>query len=203
MLLPMSSFAEENGVVTSLDRWALRRRAAINPPGEARPSDFTLTELAQRLGASDFGGHPAPVLQEIREAVPAYARRYGRRPRRRGCAAAVVDAGARGPDVDAAHAARAADATSFSSRRAACSRYRRARSRWCAATARTPSAARTRWSSTPRTPLPWASRPATVIDVAANGHRIRGLVPHDGPAARRRLGDGAVRGARHCPRPER
>ena len=73
VLLPMNSFAEENGVVTSLDRWALRRRAAINPPGEARPSDFTLTELAQRLGASDFGGHPAPVLQEIREAVPAYA----------------------------------------------------------------------------------------------------------------------------------
>ena len=73
VLLPMTSFAEESGVVTSLDRWALRRRAAINPPGEARPSDFTLTELAQRLGASEFGGHPTPVLQEIREAVPAYA----------------------------------------------------------------------------------------------------------------------------------
>ena len=73
VLLPMTSFAEENGVVTSLDRWALRRRAAIDPPGEARPADFTLTELGHRMGASDFGGHPAPVLQEIRDAVPAYA----------------------------------------------------------------------------------------------------------------------------------
>ena len=73
VLLPMTSFAEENGVVTSLDRWALRRRAAIDPPGEARPADFTLTELGHRMGAQDFGGHPAPVLQEIREAVPAYA----------------------------------------------------------------------------------------------------------------------------------
>ena len=73
VLLPMTSFAEENGVVTSLDRWALRRRAAIDPPGEARPADFTLTDLGHRMGASEFGGHPAPVLQEIREAVPAYA----------------------------------------------------------------------------------------------------------------------------------
>ena len=73
VLLPMTSFAEENGVVTSLDRWALRRRAAIDPPGEARPADFTLTELGHRMGAVEFGGHPAPILQEIREAVPAYA----------------------------------------------------------------------------------------------------------------------------------
>ena len=73
VVLPMTSFAEESGVVTSLDRWVQRRRPAIDPPGEARPCDFVLTELAHRLGAKDFGGHPAPVLQEIREAVPAYA----------------------------------------------------------------------------------------------------------------------------------
>ena len=37
VLLPMTSFAEENGVVTSLDRWALRRRAAIDPAGRGPP----------------------------------------------------------------------------------------------------------------------------------------------------------------------
>ena len=73
VMLPMTSFAEENGVVTSLDRWVLRRRAAIDPPGEARPTDSTLTRLARHMGRADFGGHPPETLQAIREAVPAYA----------------------------------------------------------------------------------------------------------------------------------
>ncbi|MCY4624593.1 MAG: molybdopterin-dependent oxidoreductase [Chloroflexi bacterium] len=73
VLLPMTSFAEEDGVVTSLDRWVLRRRAAIDPAGEARPSDALLTQLARRMGANGFGGHPSEVLEAIREAIPAYA----------------------------------------------------------------------------------------------------------------------------------
>ena len=73
VVLPMTSFAEEDGVVTSLDRWVLRRRAAIDPVGESRPSDSVLTQLARRMGADGFGGHPSETLQAIREAVPAYA----------------------------------------------------------------------------------------------------------------------------------
>ncbi|MDE2969331.1 MAG: molybdopterin-dependent oxidoreductase [Chloroflexota bacterium] len=73
VLLPMTSFAEEDGVVTSLDRWVLRRRAAIEPKGEARPADAVLTQLARRMGVDGFGGHPSETLQAIRDAVPAYA----------------------------------------------------------------------------------------------------------------------------------
>ena len=73
MLLPMTSFAEEDGIVTSLDRWVTRRRAAIEPAGEARPIDAFLTLLARRMDADGFGGHPSETLQAIREAVPAYA----------------------------------------------------------------------------------------------------------------------------------
>ena len=73
VLLPMTSFAEEDGVVTSVDRWVTRRRAAIEPVGESRPSDSVLTQLGRRMGADGFGGHPSETLQAIREAVPAYA----------------------------------------------------------------------------------------------------------------------------------
>ena len=105
VLLPMTSFAEENGVVTSLDRWALRRRAAIDPPGEARPADFTLTELGHRMGAQDFGGHPGAGLAGDPRGRSRLRSRHGRRPRRRRRAARVVDAGARRPDATAADAA--------------------------------------------------------------------------------------------------
>ena len=73
VLLPMTSFAEEDGVVTSIDRWVTRRRAAIEPAGEARPADAVLTQLGRRMGHADFGGHPSEMLRTIREAVPAYA----------------------------------------------------------------------------------------------------------------------------------
>ena len=73
VVLPMTSFAEEDGVVTSVDRWVLRRRKAIDPVGEARPSDAVLMQLGRRMGADGFGGHPSETLQAIREAVPAYA----------------------------------------------------------------------------------------------------------------------------------
>ena len=202
VLLPMTSFAEENGVVTSLDRWALRRRAAIDPPGEARPADFTLTELGHRMGAQDFGGHPAPVLQEIREAVPAYA----------DATDDALDAG--GVQLPWSMPERA-DLTPLrrcsralptprrsSSRRAACSRCRRARSRWCAATARTPSAARTRWNST-RTTLPRWAWPRRRDRRRGQRPSHPGPRPHDGPAARRRLRHGPLRRACHRPRPKR
>ena len=73
VLLPMTSFAEEDGVVTSADRWVTRRRVAIDAQGQARPADAVLTQLARRMGADGFGGHPPETLQAVREAVPAYA----------------------------------------------------------------------------------------------------------------------------------
>ena len=74
VVLPMTSFAEDDGTVTNLDRWVQLRRPAIDPPGEARPSTHTFAELAKRMGAADFGdGDPAGVLSEIASVIPAYA----------------------------------------------------------------------------------------------------------------------------------
>ena len=74
VVLPMTSFAEDDGTVTNLDRWVQSRRAAIEAPGEARPSTYTFAELARSMGVSDFGGDdPTAILAEIADAVPAYA----------------------------------------------------------------------------------------------------------------------------------
>ena len=74
VVLPMTSFAEDDGTVTNLDRWVQSRNAAIEAPGEAQPSTYTFAELARRMGASNFGnGEPASVLAEIASTIPAYA----------------------------------------------------------------------------------------------------------------------------------
>ena len=203
VLLPMTSFAEENGVVTSLDRWALRRRAAIDPPGEARPADFTLTELGHRMGAQDFGGHPAPVLQEIREAVPAYA-------------AATDDAlDAGGVQLPWSMPERA-DLTPLPPLQPRSCRRRfvplRAGPRARAAGGRGRGGAQQRQERHP--PRGRAGAPPGRRCRDGRGPRRRdrrrgqrpshpGPRPHDGPAARRRLRHGPLRRACHRPRPER
>ncbi len=74
VVLPMTSFAEDEGTVTNIDRWVQLRRAAIEAPGEARPSTYTFAELARRMGATDFSdGEPSAALGEIARAVPTYA----------------------------------------------------------------------------------------------------------------------------------
>ena len=181
VLLPMTSFAEESGVVTSLDRWALRRRAAINPPGEARPSDFTLTELAQRLGASDFGGHPAPVLQEIREAVPAYA----------DATDDALDAGGvqlpwsmpERADLTSMPPmqARAADATSFLFAPGRVLALPEGEVEVVRSNGKNAIRREDALELHPEDAAAMGVAPGDVIDVAANGHRIRGLVRTTGP----------------------
>ncbi len=181
VLLPMTSFAEENGLVTSLDRWALRRRAAIDPPGEARPADFTLTELGHRMGSTEFGGHPAPVLQEIREAVPAYA-------------AATDDAlDAGGVQLPWSMSERA-DMTSMApmqARDADAASFLFAPGRVLALPEGEVEVVRSNGKNAirredalelhPEDAAAMGVAPGDVIDVAANGHRVRGLVRTTGP----------------------
>ena len=181
VLLPMTSFAEENGVVTSIDRWALRRRAAIDPPGEARPADFTLTELGHRMGAQDFGGHPAPVLQEIREAVPAYA-------------AATDDALDAGGVQLPWSMPKRADLTPLwpmQARNSDAASFLFAPGRVLALPAGEVEVVRSNGKNAirredalelhPDDAAAMGVAPGDVIDVAANGHRIRGLVRTTGP----------------------
>ena len=181
VLLPMTSFAEENGVVTSLDRWALRRRAAIDPPGEARPADFTLTELGHRMGAQDFGGHPAPVLQEIREAVPAYA----------AATDDALDAGGVQLPWSMPERADMTPLPPMQARDADAASFLFAPGRVLALPAGEVEVVRSNGKNAirredalelhPDDAAAMGVAPGDVIDVAANGHRIRGLVRTTGP----------------------
>ena len=181
VLLPMTSFAEENGVVTSLDRWALRRRAAIDPPGEARPADFTLTELGHRMGASDFGGHPAPVLQEIREAVPAYA----------AATDDALDAGGMQLEWSMPERADLTPLPLMQPRTSDAATFLFAPGRVLALPAGEVEVVRSNGKNAirredalelhPDDAAAMGVAPGDVIDVAANGHRIRGLVRTTGP----------------------
>ena len=181
VLLPMTSFAEENGVVTSLDRWALRRRAAIDPPGEARPADFTLTDLGHRMGATGFGGHPAPVLQEIREAVPAYA----------AATDDALDAGGVQLSWSMPERADLTPLPQMQPRTADAATFLFAPGRVLALPAGEVEVVRSNGKNAirredalelhPDDAAAIGVAPGDVIDVAANGHRIRGLVRTTGP----------------------
>ena len=181
VLLPMTSFAEENGVVTSLDRWALRRRAAIDPPGEARPGDFTLTELGHRMGAVEFGGHPAPVLQEIRETVPAYA----------AVTDDALDAGGVQLPWSMPERAGLTPLPPMQPRTADAASFLFAPGRVLALPAGEVEVVRSNGKNAirredalelhPDDAAAMGVAPGDVIDVAANGHRIRGLVRTTGP----------------------
>lgn len=85
VVLPASSFAEKGGTFTSLERRVQRLQPARPPVGESRPDGWIISELLRRLKVpahsplddreptpTDYRFH-GPVLQEIRELVPAYA----------------------------------------------------------------------------------------------------------------------------------
>lgn len=66
VLLPAAAWAEKNGTVTNSDRTISRQRAALTPPGLARPDWWHIAEVARRLGygpAFDYHG-PAEIFRE-------------------------------------------------------------------------------------------------------------------------------------------
>lgn len=83
VLLPAAAFAEKNGVFTNTDRRIQPVRAALQPPGEARPDWLILRELGRGIlresGAAPRGpwaswdyDSPADVLDEIAAMTPSY-----------------------------------------------------------------------------------------------------------------------------------
>jgi len=70
--LPIASFAETEGTVTSLESRVQRLRAATDPPGEARAGWEALAELCARLGVATRYNSAASVLHEITQAAPRY-----------------------------------------------------------------------------------------------------------------------------------
>jgi len=70
VVLPAASFAETEGTFTNLAGRVQRVREALRPPGEARPDDQIITELAKAMG-NDFGYvSPAEVMAEVAKLAP-------------------------------------------------------------------------------------------------------------------------------------
>jgi formate dehydrogenase major subunit/formate dehydrogenase alpha subunit len=72
VVLPGVTFAEKDGTVTSLERRVQRVRAAVRPPGAARPDLTILAEIGQGLGV-EISERPAEVFAELAERVPGLA----------------------------------------------------------------------------------------------------------------------------------
>lgn len=69
VVLPVTQWAEEEGTMTSLEGRVIRRRRAVDPPGEARSELWVLAELARRLGSDvAFPTDPAVVFDELARA---------------------------------------------------------------------------------------------------------------------------------------
>ncbi len=86
VILPAASFAEKEGTFTNTERRVQRVRKALDPPGEARPDSWIVTELAGRLIAREVvvpqaeAPHagwdypePADIMAEINALTPIYA----------------------------------------------------------------------------------------------------------------------------------
>ena len=77
VVLPAASFAETDGSFGNLTGRLQAVRAAMRPPGQARPDWWIITELARRMvgekqqRAWDFSG-PLDILAEIAKALPGY-----------------------------------------------------------------------------------------------------------------------------------
>ncbi|GAB3616815.1 molybdopterin oxidoreductase family protein [Okibacterium endophyticum] len=67
VVLPVTQWAEEEGTMTSLEGRIIRRRRAVDPPGEVKTELWVMRELAERLEApSTFSDDPQSVFEELR-----------------------------------------------------------------------------------------------------------------------------------------
>lgn len=74
VVLPATSWAETDGSCTNTDRRIQRLRAAVPPPGQARPDWWIVSQIAQRIGAQGFDYESAAdVFNELCELSPTYA----------------------------------------------------------------------------------------------------------------------------------
>jgi len=71
--LPIASFAETEGTLTSMEGRVQRVRPATDPPGEARTGWQVLAELCARFDVGASYSSATDVLREIAQAAPRYA----------------------------------------------------------------------------------------------------------------------------------
>ncbi|HET7724156.1 MAG TPA: molybdopterin oxidoreductase family protein [Propionibacteriaceae bacterium] len=69
VVLPVTQWAEEDGTMTNLEGRVIRRRRAVDAPGEARSELWILAELARRLGsAATFSADAETTFDELARA---------------------------------------------------------------------------------------------------------------------------------------
>jgi len=73
VVLPIASFAETEGTVTSMEGRVQRLHVAADPPGEARPGWQVLAELCARFDVGTSYRSAQDVLREVGCAAPRYA----------------------------------------------------------------------------------------------------------------------------------
>ena len=74
VVLPATSWGETDGVCTNTERRVQRLRAAVAPPGEAKPDWWIIGEIGKRLGLDGFDFISAKeVFNELCELSPIYA----------------------------------------------------------------------------------------------------------------------------------
>ncbi|MDH7596223.1 MAG: formate dehydrogenase subunit alpha [Methanothrix sp.] len=72
VILPVASFAEKYGTVTSTERRVQLIRKAIDPPGSALPEWVVAARLLEIFGVSSDYNSPADVMKEIAALTPSY-----------------------------------------------------------------------------------------------------------------------------------
>jgi formate dehydrogenase alpha subunit len=73
VVLPAASSAETDGTFTNTERRVQRVRAALPPPGKARPDWLIVRDLAERVGFPMPYRHPQEIWEEIRSLTPAFS----------------------------------------------------------------------------------------------------------------------------------
>lgn len=73
IVLPATSWAETDGVCTNTERRVQRLRAAVPPPGEAKPDWWIISQIAKRMGTPGFEFESAKdVFNELCSLSPIY-----------------------------------------------------------------------------------------------------------------------------------
>jgi predicted molibdopterin-dependent oxidoreductase YjgC len=74
IVFPATGFAETDGVQSNTERRVQRLRAAVPPPGEAKPDWWIIAQIAQRMGTPGFEFESAKdIFNELCSLSPIYA----------------------------------------------------------------------------------------------------------------------------------
>ncbi|WP_416139780.1 formate dehydrogenase subunit alpha [Halomonas sp. HK25] len=69
VILPATAWPEKEGTVTNTNRQVQLGRAAVAPPGEAKPDWWIIQEIARRFGLAWDYTHPSEVFAEMKQGM--------------------------------------------------------------------------------------------------------------------------------------